>query len=141
MNKDSKNKEPVRIETTSLKTMVLEHNGQTEELEFTCKTALINYIEGYRSLFKLSGVPVIIIDNNRAIRFEINTNNKPKQSTKHKQTNKKPVNVRYRPNKMVTAEKSNKLVRKEKIMQMYKLMDSGRISIGSFAEFIDKNYG
>lgn len=141
MNKNSKNKEPVRIETTSLKTMVLEHNGQTEELEFTCKTALINYIEGYRALFRNTKLPVIIIDNNRAIRFEINTSNKPNQKTKHKQTNRKPVNVRYRPDKMVTAEKSNELVRKEKVRKMYKMLDDGKIGLESFVEFMDKNYG
>ena len=128
------NKQPfTEITTINDKTLKIEvftdDNSTTEEITFTSKISLTNYIDRLRKNLYKTDIPVCIIDTIRNTTLKFNMTEKSQevaQSLNHKL--KRSDKLRFIPPTMVKVEKSSKDIRKERIKDILKDLQFGDIS-------------
>ena len=128
------NKQPfTEITTINDKTLKIEvftdDNSTTEEITFTSKISLTNYIDRLRKNLYKTDIPVCIIDTIRNTTLKFNMTEQSKevtQSLNHQL--KRSDKLRFIPPTMVKVEKSSKDIRKERIKDILKDLQFGDIS-------------
>ena len=128
------NKQPfTEITTINDKTLKIEvftdDNSTTEEITFTSKISLTNYIDRLRKNLYKTDIPVCIIDTIRNTTLKFNMTERSQEVTQnlnHKL--KRSDKLRFIPPTMVKVEKSSKDIRKERIKDILKDLQFGDIS-------------
>jgi len=128
------NKQPfteiTTVNDTTLKIEVFTDNDSTtEEITFTSKISLTNYIDKLRkNLYKVK-IPVCIIDTIRNTTLKFNMTEQSQEVTQNlNHQTKRSDKLRFIPKTMVKVEKSSKDIRKQRIKEIMRDIKFGDIN-------------
>ena len=125
------NKQPfTEITTINDKTLKIEvftdDNSTTEEITFTSKISLTNYIDRLRKNLYKTDIPLSIVDTIRNITLKFNITEQSEEVTQDLNHQvKKSDKLRFIPKTMVKVEKSSKDIKKERIKEILRDIQFG----------------
>ena len=127
------NKPTTEITTINDKTLKIEvyteNNSTSEIITFTSKLSLTNYIDRLRKNLYKTDIPLIIVDTIRNTTLKFNITEQTKETTEHlKNQVKRGDSLRFRPKTMVSVEKSDKNIKKDRIKDILRDIRFGDMS-------------